>query len=408
MKILISGAGIAGTTLAYWLLQRGFEPTLVEAAPTLRRGGYVIDFWGSGFEVAERMGLAPELRKRGYDVHDVRIVDARGRVIGGFPVEVFRDAAHGRYVSVPRGELASMLWDALDGRVETLLGDTIVGLDDGRDGVEVRFAHAAPRRFDLVVGADGLHSAVRRVAFGDQDHVERYLGCCVAAFEASGYRPRDEDVYVMHVEVGQQVDRFSLRDDRTMFLFVWRAAEGEDEAADLAGRKAVVRARFAATGWECPAILDAMDAADELYFDRMSQIYLPRWSKGRVALVGDAAACPSLLAGEGSALAMAGAYVLAGELASHADHRTALQRYEERLHPTYEAKQRAAIGFLDSFAPRSRLSCFLRTRGTRVFSIPWLAGRLVRSWLDPVALPNYPPPDRARRREAPSTDGASV
>jgi 2-polyprenyl-6-methoxyphenol hydroxylase-like FAD-dependent oxidoreductase len=141
---------------------------------------------------------------------------------------------------------------------------------------------------------------------------------------------------------------------------------------------------------ESPAILDAMDAADELYFERLSQIRMPAWSRGRVALVGDAAACPTLLAGEGSALAMAGAYVLAGELAeARGDHARALARYEERLHPLCEAKQDAALRFLDSFAPRSRLALFLQTMGSRVLAVPWLADRLARSWLDPIDLPTY-------------------
>jgi 2-polyprenyl-6-methoxyphenol hydroxylase-like FAD-dependent oxidoreductase len=336
------------------------------------------------------MGLVSVLRDRGYDVREVRLVDDRGRRVGGFPVDAFRRATEGRYVSVPRGELGSLLYEALEGQVEAILGDTIVGLeDDGRE-VRVRFSRSPARSFDLVIGADGLHSAVRRLAFENDAYAERYLGCGVAAFETRGYGSRDDDVYVMHLGVGQQVARFSLRGDRTMFLFIWREPTEPGGETDLAACKALLRARFEKFGWECPAILEAMDAAHEIYFDRLSQIRVPRWSKGRVALVGDAAACPSLLAGEGSALAMTAAYVLAGELAeADRDYAQAFARYDERLHAPYEAKQDAAIRFLDSFAPRSRLALFVQTMGSRLLAVPWLADRLARHWLDPIKLPAY-------------------
>jgi 2-polyprenyl-6-methoxyphenol hydroxylase-like FAD-dependent oxidoreductase len=389
MRVLVSGIGIAGPALAYWLRRGGFTPTFVEQSPRLRTGGYVVDFWGTGFEVADRMGLVPRLRESGYDVREVRLVDGRGRRIGGFPVEAFRRATGGRYVSVPRGDLASLLYGAVDG-VETIWGDTIVGLEDDGAEVRVRFAHGPARSFDLVIGADGLHSAVRRLTFDGDAGAERFLGCGVAAFEASGYAPRDEDAYVMHLGLGQQVARFSLRGDRTMFLFIWRESAEACGETHLAQRKALLRARFGGFEWECPAILDAMDAADDIYFDCLSQVRMPRWSRGRVALVGDAAACPSLLAGEGSALAMAGAYVLAGELAeAHGDHAQAFARYEERLHALCEAKQDAAIGFIDAFAPRSKLALLVQTMGSRLLAVPWLADRLARRWLDPIELRTY-------------------
>ena len=390
MRILISGAGVAGPTLAYWLARHGFEPTLVERAPRLRTGGYAIDFWGTGYEVADRMGIVPQLRATGYDVQEVRMVDGRGRRVGGFPVDAFRRAAHGRYVTVPRGDLAAELYRALGDGVETVFGDEITALEQRADGVRVGFAHAAPQTFELVIGADGLHSAVRRIAFGAEPQFDHDLGCAVAAFEVSGYQPRDPDAYIMHLEVGKQIARFSLRGDRTMFLFVWRDDGPASEPAGELDRRADVRARFAGGGWECAEILAAMDCATEVYFDRMSQIRMPRWSDGRVALVGDAAYCPTLLAGEGSALAMAGAYVLAGELAAAGgDHVVAFRRYEELLRPMIEAKQRGAERFLSSFAPPSRRSLFFQTRVTRLLGWSWLAERLARRWLDPIELPDY-------------------
>jgi len=391
MRILISGAGIAGPTLAYWLARLGMTPTIVEKAPALRTGGYVLDFWGAGFAVAERMGLLPDLLRQGYTVREVRIVDERGERVAGFPAEAFWRAVRSGYTSLPRGDLASAIFHALPGNVATIFGDTIERIDQTPDHVHVSFAHSGTQRFDLVIGADGLHSRVRELVFGPENAFERYLGIKVAAFEAEGYRPRDELVYMMSSEVGQQVSRFSMRDDRTMFLFTF----ADDDAgfpADLAGQKAVLRKRFGGSGWECPRILERLDDATELYFDRVSQIEMPGgWTDGRVALVGDAAFCISFLGGQGSALAMTAAYILAGELGrADGDHQKAFARYQEIFGPFASMKQRAARRFSGAFAPKSTMSLFLRNQIVRLLSVPWVAHLTAgREFSDAIALPDY-------------------
>lgn len=273
MKILISGAGIAGPTLAYWLARYGMEPTLVEKAPALRTSGYVIDFWGAGFEVADRMGLVPELMQRGYRVQEVRVVNQSGQRVAGFSAQAFVRATRGRFTSLPRGELAASLCAALEANVEIIFGDSVGAIDEFDKGVHVSFESGSARDFDIVVGADGLHSRVRALAFGPGDGFETYLGYKVAAFQARAYAPRDELLYVMYTEIGQQVARFALRDDLTMFLFIF-ADESFDrgEAGDIQAQKALLRQRFRHSGWECPRILDLLDRADGLYFDRVSQI----------------------------------------------------------------------------------------------------------------------------------------
>lgn len=388
-SVLISGIGIAGPTLAYWLHRHGFQVTQVERAPRLRIGGYAVDFWGLGYDIAERMGLVPELRRQGYEVQDLRFVDSRGRRVGGFGVDVFRELARGRYVTVLRSDLAKAIYAAIDGRCETIFGDSIASVAQDDEGVSVTFERAAPRRFDFVIGADGLHSTVRRLVFGPQDRFERYLGYIVAAFEARGYLPRDEDAYVSYCMPGKQVGRFAMRDDRTLFMFVFAAGKSEFPH-DPAHRRALLHRTFGDAGWECARILAALDTCDDLYFDRVSQIEMPSWSRGRVALTGDAAFCPSLLAGQGSALAMTAAYVLAGELAKDADP-AAFARYELLLHPFMAGKQKAARQFAGSFAPATRLGVLVRNQISKAMRVPWIA-RLVLGpgLLGRLALPAYP------------------
>jgi 2-polyprenyl-6-methoxyphenol hydroxylase-like FAD-dependent oxidoreductase len=392
MRIAINGAGIAGCTLAYWLQRAGHEVLLVEEAPRLRRGGYVIDFWGLGYDIAEKMGLIPQIRELGYQVREVRFVDREGRRCGGFFADVFTRMTGGRFTSLRRSDLAAVIYSAIEGRVETRFGDSITRLEPAGAGVRVGFELGAPREVDLVVGADGLHSRVRALLFGPQEEYERSLGYHVAAFELAGYRPRDELVYVSHGVPGRQVSRFAMRDDRTLFLLVFRdeampgpAPRGERE------RKALLHQVFAGAGWECPRILDALEGVDDLYFDRVSQIRMGAWAKERAALVGDAAACVSLLAGEGTGLAMAQAYVLAGELGRHGgDPAAALAAYQSLLQSFLQAKQRSAANFASAFAPRTAAGVAFRNVVTRLLRIPIVADYFIgRDLRDDLRLPHY-------------------
>ena len=221
--ILISGLGIAGPTLAFWLRAGGFQPTLIERAPTLRSGGYVIDFWGLGYDIAERMGLSTDINQIGYHIQEMRVVNRRRNRVSGFGTQVFVELTGGRYVTIPRSALSRLLVERIADDTEIILGDEIDRVRECEDGVEVQFAQGGARKFDLIVGADGLHSKVRRLIFGPQERFEKQLGYVVAAFETKAYRPRDEDVYVMFGDPGRMVGRVALRDDRTLFLFVFIA-----------------------------------------------------------------------------------------------------------------------------------------------------------------------------------------
>lgn len=361
-KVLISGAGIAGCCLAWWLQKYGYAVTLVEQASGPRDGGYVIDFWGLGYDVAETMGLLDELRRHDLRVREFRIVDREGCRVSGFNQKALQDLTGGRMMSLQRSAVASALYQAVNDRITVRFGESVTGIEAGSEGVDVRFREGDPAHFDLVIGADGLHSAVRRLTFGEQARFERFLGYYVAAFSTQGYRHRDPRVYVAYGEPGRQIWRITLGEDRTVFLLVFAEANALAVAVHEPSRlKSILAQRYAGGGWETADMLRALEAAPDLYFDRVSQIVMPQWSKGRIALIGDACACPSLLAGEGSAMAMAEAYTLAGELhASGGDHATAFQAYERRLRAYVERKQKGARGFAASFVPRTAAGLWLR------------------------------------------------
>jgi 2-polyprenyl-6-methoxyphenol hydroxylase-like FAD-dependent oxidoreductase len=390
--VLISGAGICGPTLAFWLNAAGFVPTLIERAPALRTGGYVIDFWGLGYDIAERMGVIPELERVGYHTREMRIVDGRGRRVTGLGTRVLHELTGGRFVTLERSDLSRVLFERARATTEVIFGDEIAELQELADTIQVRFRRGGQRRFDFVVGADGLHSNVRRLVFGPQARFERSLGYVAAAFELRGYRPRDDDVYVVYSEPTRMLGRFALHDDRTLFLFVFTADVDLDTAAlSPAAQKAILLERFGDAKWECARVLGVLDRAQDLYFDRVSQIQMESWSRGRVALAGDAAFCVSLTAGQGSALAMTSAYVLAGELANAGGrHEQAFGGYEQLLRSYIGAKQRGAERFAAAFAPKTRRGLFLRNQVMKAFAIPGLARfTFGRDIVDTLKLPDY-------------------
>jgi 2-polyprenyl-6-methoxyphenol hydroxylase-like FAD-dependent oxidoreductase len=386
VRIAISGAGVAGAALAHWLHRTGHTPTVIEQAPEFRTGGYMIDFWGVGYQVAKRMGIEDRIRAAGYQIEWLRSVGTGGQVKADVDVDVFRRMIGDDFTSLPRGDLAAAIYATIEGQVETMFGDSIITVDEQGDGVRLTFENSAPRDFDLLIGADGLHSNVRRLVFGPEQKFERYLGCKVAACVVDRYRPRDDLVYVTYSSPGRQLARFALRDDRTMFLFIFRAERDNSDATP----KDQLRNEFSDVGWESRGFLAALDEVDDLYFDVVSQIRMVSWSRGRVLLIGDAAGCISLLGGEGTGLAITEAYVLAGELArAGADYRRAFDAYQELLRPFITAKQAGAVRYIPFFATRTRFGLWFRNLAMRMASFGPLAILFAGSVRDDFALPDY-------------------
>ncbi|MFI6167376.1 FAD-dependent oxidoreductase [Nocardia sp. NPDC051052] len=375
--VLISGAGVAGSTLAYWLARRGYEVTVVERAAALRSSGNPVDVKGPAVAVAEQMGIMPQLRAAGSAVDRMIFVDAAGKPVGRVPLAAFQGSSGDREVEVPRADLAAILLAASRAEAEFVWGDTITGLTRDDEGVDVTFASAPPRRFDLVIGADGLHSTVRRLAFGPESEFVRHKGMYVATMPVDAPVGSDREVVIYNTP-GRAVSVHPTRGHAlAAFIFRHDAVPGFDHR-DQASHKSLVAEAYSGGGWRLPELLERVHAADDLYFDAVSQVDLPTWSTGRIALVGDAGSSLSLF-GDGSTLAMAGAYTLAEELGeATGDPAAALRRYEARHRKLVQSKQggfRIAGAML---LPATRTGIALRNAATRF--MPAIAGlRAARS-----------------------------
>lgn len=338
------------------------------------------------------MGLLPDLLALQYQADELQMVDSQGRVRGGYPSRVLLDLAKGRMATLARADIAASIHALFGDRVETIFGDSIATIKDDEVHAHIGFDHAPEREVDLVIGADGLHSRVRQITFGPEAQFEYPMGCYVASFEVSGYRPRNDRLYVAHTAPGRYIARSPIRDDKTLFFMLLRE-EYLPSTVPSSGskRKAALSNAFAGMGWETPNILSALQHVDGVYFDSISQIRMQRWAKGRVALLGDAAASPSLIAGEGAGFALAAAYVLAGEIHDHGtDLDSALKRYQERLKPYAERKQRYAESLVDSFVPRTTLGITIRDFATLLMRLPVFPKLLMgRYFHDELKLPDY-------------------
>jgi 2-polyprenyl-6-methoxyphenol hydroxylase-like FAD-dependent oxidoreductase len=408
-EVLISGAGIAGTAAAYWLRQAGFGVTVVERAPAPRPGGQTVDLRGAGRTVVERMGLLDQIRAMRLNQRGIAWVDALGRHRAEMPVHAFGGRGIVSEDEILRGDLAAILYEAARPGVSYLFDDTITALKEDSDGVRVIFAKAAPGRFDLVVGADGLHSVVRSLAFGTQPDAFRPLGLLNAWFTIPAEIDLD-DWYLMYnaprgrvasVRPGrlptEQKAGLSVRSDQSV------DRDDVDAQLDLLER------HFADAGWEAPRLLRAARTAPDFYLESMGQVQLDRWSQGRVVLLGDAGYCPSPLTGLGTSLALVGAYVLAGELATardamtsldHAVIRGAFEHYESRMRSYVQQAQQLPPGGANGYAPKSRLRivvAWASMRWSQRWPIRLLMERIFNK-ADAIELPNYENHGAAQRK----------
>jgi 2-polyprenyl-6-methoxyphenol hydroxylase-like FAD-dependent oxidoreductase len=394
-SVLISGAGIAGLTAAILLKEQGWNPVVVEREPALPTEGYMMDFAGTGWDVAERMGLTDELRAVRYPIDTFEFVNAHGRPFLRVSLDRVRRALDNRYVYLRRPDLARILCDrAVERGVPVRFGTSIRALDDDADRVRATFENGEEAPFALVVGADGIHSNTRRLAFGAEESFARYLGYYVAAFGLP-LAPEVRGRLVIHEEPDRVAWFHALSDDRMVAMLVFRTENlGHVPAAE---RLPLLRQRYAGAGWITERVLRDVPADTPVYFDSVTQIVMPRWSSGRVCLIGDACGCLTLIAGQGSHMAMAGAYVLANELGRRpGDPVAAFDAYDRFLRPHVERKQRQAAKMAATFVPSVRSRMWLRRLVIRTMFSPVVMRWTFRLFGVRSILRGYHPPAPGR------------
>ncbi|MEV4048361.1 FAD-dependent monooxygenase [Streptomyces sp. NPDC049744] len=324
---LISGASIAGPVLAFWLNRYGYAVTVVEKAGALRSGGYPIDVRGTALEVVRRMGILPRLREAHIDLRRLTFLEGDGSEVASLHPHSVTGGVAGRDLEVRRGDLTDALYAVVRDDVEFVFNDSIDTLDQSGHGVDVTFRGGGRRTFDLLFGADGMHSRTREMLFGPEEHFHHYLGYCFAVFTMRNTLGLSHET-VMWNSPGRAAALYAVGDDEVhAFLNFAQPQPPFDAFPDPQAQRDLVAAVFADAGWEVPGMLSALRDADDVFFDAVGQIRMPRWSNGRVALVGDSAWAPSFLTGQGTSLALVGAYMLAGSLAG-GDHAAGFAAYE--------------------------------------------------------------------------------
>lgn len=372
MKALVCGAGISGLSAAVALSRSEWDVTVLERASGPSPHGYMIDFFGPGWQGAARMGILPRLHEIGYRVPRVDYVDRQGRTRASLDFAGLSSALDDGFVSVLRQDLQAAIKEALPAGVSMLYSATVSSVVEGPDGVRVTLLGGGELTADVLVGADGIHSGIRHLCFGPEQRWLRFLGFQVAAFEvddpevwaAIGNRAAATDT------INEAMFFYRLREGRSTVMAVHRTPV-PDRPGDL---RSFVRSRYAHLGWICPAVLEGCPA--EMYFDDVAQVRMPRWHTERTVLLGDAAGAVSLLAGQGASLGVAGAWALADELSRGAGIGAALAAFDYRWRPVVEEHQRAGVRTAKWFVPGTRRAAAIRRLALRLTKIPAVA-RLV-------------------------------
>jgi 2-polyprenyl-6-methoxyphenol hydroxylase-like FAD-dependent oxidoreductase len=356
-RVLISGASVAGPSLAFWLSKFGCDVTVVERAPGIRPGGYAVDFRGTGIRVLDRMGLVDAVKAHETRAGSITMVNEKNRVLAKLP-----DGFTSGELEILRGDLAKVLYEATRSAAKYVFDDSIRSITQTADGVEVTFLSGKTQPFEIVVGADGLHSNVRAIAFGEESKFVQQMGYYIAIFTVPDFLHLG-DAGRYYMQLGKRVGCFGSKNDgQAKASFHFASRQLDYDRRDVAAQKALVRETFADMKWETPRMLGMMDAAPDFYFDSLSQVKMNPWSTGRVVLLGDACSCASPMSGMGTSIAMVGAYLLAHELRmADGDYATAFSKYEAAMREFVTEAQKMADG-VSWFIPQTRLKMWFSNK----------------------------------------------
>ena len=371
-KILISGGGIAGLTCAYWLHRQGHQPIVIEKAKQLRKEGYLIDFVGTGWDVANRMNLVPQLEQKALPVSGVRYPNSQGETAARFDLDTLKKALNitDKFMTLNRADLEEVLYDAVKNDVEVRFDCSIEHINQTAKAVTATLTGGQQETFELLVGADGIHSNTRELVFGNEAEFAAYLGyqvatCIIPAGIAIG------DDLVTYNEPDRQANLYRVDDDEMLAFFIYKAADAGH--VPQAKRKTRLQAKFAGAEWRLPEMLAMIADDTPIFMDTVTQIMMPTWHNGRIVLIGDAAYCLTLISGQGASMAMGGAYFLAQALQQSPDYQTAFLQYENRLRPTIEETQEKARRFAPRFVPGSQFQIWLNNRIVKLSNISFFS-----------------------------------
>lgn len=372
-RILISGGGIAGLTCAYWLHQYGHQPVVIEKANQVRKDGYLIDFAGTGWDVARRMGLVPQLQQKELPVPAVLFKNRQGKTAASFDLDTLKKALSitGKYMALNRSDLEEVLYDAIKNDVEVRFGCSLDHVEQSSEAVTVTFSNGRRETFDLLIGADGIHSNTRDLVFANESLFAKYLGYQVATCVLPNPQLALEDGLITYNEPHRQANVYRLNESELMAYFIYKA--DDPGYVPQAKRQIMLQTQFAGAGWLVPDLLQQLSTETPIFMDSVTQIVLPTWHNGRIALIGDAAYCLTLISGQGASMAMGGAYFLAEALANSPDYQTAFIRYENQLRPHIEETQTKAQRFAPRFVPGSTLHIWFNNLIVRFMNLSFVS-----------------------------------
>ncbi len=384
-EILISGAGIGGPALAYWLSRHNYMVTIVEKAPAVRTGGYRIDIRGTAVSVIRQMGLLHKIKEEATDMLGSSIVNRDGKRIVNMDDPNLFGMREGDDIEIMRGDLVNILYNITKEDTTYLFNDSIAAINENADGVTVTFKSGAVKNYDLVVAADGLHSKVRKLVFGEEQAFIKNMGASICIFTMSNQFNIDRWELTYHA-AGKIINVYSTHNGAEAKVFMmYRSGFETQRYHSIQQQKEAVAQQFNNAGWKADVILQGMYQAKDFYFDILGQVQMNELHKGRVVLLGDAGYCPSPASGQGSSMALVGAYVLAGELAAAGDdYRRGFMNYQEQMKTYVAANQQLGIEVLKEMVPASARQVWFQNRMLRlILALPWRE-KLIRGMLKKV------------------------